>query len=154
VRPSSAFERLLERGRAAHEAERGRVAGGVYRHACRRSWRYAADNYYTRELTGLTTAATAATTATGRSTANSDPPPDGGGLARSLGDVTLADAADAMRVLDASFRVVLVTEVHKKNDGDECFLRRVFSTRRRRVDAKLHNGAIAEPRTEGPAHEW
>ena len=114
MRPSSAFERLLERGRAAHEAERGRVAGGVYRHACRRSWRYAADNYYTRELTGLTTAATAATTATGRSTANRDPPPDGGGLARSLGGVTLADAADAMRVLDASFRVVLVTEVHKK----------------------------------------
>ena len=29
------------------------VGGGEFRHCCRRQWRYAADNYYSRELCGL-----------------------------------------------------------------------------------------------------
>ena len=62
------------------------VGGGEFRHCCRRQWRYAADNYYSRELCGFASLAELP-----------------------FGDVNKTHGDEASRRLDA-FDAVLITE--------------------------------------------
>ena len=62
------------------------IGGGEFRHCCRRQWRYAADNYYSRELCGFTSLAELP-----------------------FGEVNKTHGDEASRRLDA-FDAVLITE--------------------------------------------